>query len=251
MRPSTPHACIPAGDGPFPTVLYIRGGWVVGSIDVYDSSPRALCELTKAVVISTDYRYAPANHFPTAHDDTFTAYKYVLENADKYKGDKKKVAVVGESAGGNMAAAIRIEAKEKGIQEPVYQVLVYPVCNYDFTTASYQSNETTKPLSAEGMKWFFKYYLAQPEDGNNPRLSILQARDVKSVAPATIIGAEIDPLLSEGQAYAEKLKAAGVPVTYKMYPGVTHEFFGMGAVIDEAKEAEQLAADGLTAAFAK
>ena len=161
------------------------------------------------------------------------------------------MAIVGESAGGNMVASICIQAKEKGIQEPVYQVLVYPVCNYDFTTPSYQSNAATKPLSAEGMKWFFKYYLAQPQDGNNPRLSILQAPDVKGVAPATIIAAEIDPLLSEGQAYAEKLKAAGVPVTYKMYPGVTHEFFGMGAVVDEAKEAEQLAADGLTGAFAK
>jgi len=150
-----------------------------------------------------------------------------------------------------MTAAICIEAREKGIQEPVYQVLVYPVCNYDFTTASYQSNDTSKPLSAEGMKWFFKYYLAQEQDGDNPRLSILQAKNVKGVAPATIIAAEIDPLLSEGQAYAEKLKAAGVPVTYKMYPGVTHEFFGMGAVVDEAKQAEQLAADGLTGAFGK
>ena len=246
------RAYIPAGDGPFPTVLYIHGGgWVIGSIDVYDSSPRALCELTKAVVISTDYRLAPKNLFPTAHDDTFTAYKYVLENAAKYKGDPKKVAVVGESAGGDMAASICIEAKEKGIQEPVYQVLVYPVTNYDFTTPSYKSNDATKPLNAEGMKWFFKYYLAQPADGNNPRLSVLQAKDVTGVAPATIIAAEIDPLLSEGQAYAEKLKAAGVPVTYKMYPGVTHEFFGMSAVVDEAKQAEQLAADGLTGAFSK
>ncbi len=246
------RAYIPAGEGPFPTVLYIHGGgWVVGSIDAYDSSPRALCELTKAVVISTDYRYAPANKFPTAHDDTFTAYKYVLENAAKYKGDPKKVAVVGESAGGNMAAAICIEAKQKGMQEPVYQVLVYPVANYNFQTESYKENEHTKPLSAEGMKWFFKYYLAQEQDGNNPRLSILQAPDVKGVAPATIIAAEIDPLRTEGMQYADKLKAAGVPVTYQMYKGVTHEFFGMGAVVDEAKQAEQLAADGLKGAFAK
>ena len=233
-------------------MLYIHGGgWVVGSIDAYDSSPRALCELAKAVVISTDYRYAPANKFPTAHDDTLTAYKWVLENAGKYKGDTKKVAVVGESAGGDMAADICIQAKLKGLQEPVYQVLVYPVCNYDFTTASYKSNETTKPLSAEGMKWFFKYTLAQEQDGNNPRLSILQAKDVSGVAPATIIAAEIDPLLSEGQAYAEKLKAAGVSVTYKEYKGVTHEFFGMGAVVDEAKQAEELAAEGLKGAFGK
>ena len=246
------RAYIPAGDGPFPTVLYIHGGgWVIADLDVYDSSPRALCELTKAVVISTDYRQAPKNKFPTAHDDTFTVYKWVLQNAGTYKGDTKKVAVVGESAGGNMAAAICMQAKEKGIQLPVYQVLVYPVANYAFDSQSEKENEKTKPLSTEGLKWFYKYYLAQPEDGNNPRFSLVKAKDLSGLPPATIIAAEIDPLRSEGMELAEKLKAAGVPVTYEMYKGVTHEFFGMGALIDEAKQAEQLAADGLKSAFAK
>ena len=246
------RAYVPAGSGPFPTVLYIHGGgWVISSLESYDASPRALCELTKAVVISTDYRLAPANKFPTAHDDTFTAYQWVLKNAGTYKGDPSKVAVAGESAGGNMAASICLEARKKGIQMPVYQVLVYPVANYDFTTQSYQENEKTKPLSSEGMKWFFKHYLAQPEDGNDPRLSILQATDFKGLPPATIIAAEIDPLRTEGIQLADKLKAAGVPVTYKMYPGVTHEFFGMGAVVDEAAQAEELAAAGLKQAFGK
>ncbi len=101
------RAYIPAGDGPFPTVLYIHGGsWVIGGIDAYDASPRALCEMTKTLVIFTDYHYAPDNKFPTAHDDTMRAYKWVLDNAGKYKGNPKKVAVAGESAGGNMAASI-------------------------------------------------------------------------------------------------------------------------------------------------
>ncbi len=131
------RAYIPAGSGPFPTILYVHGGgWVIGSVDAYDASPRALCELTKAVVISTDYRKAPKNKFPTAHDDTFTAYQWALKNAGTYKGDPSNVAVVGESAGGNMAAAICMEAKQKGIQIPTCQVLVYPVANYDFTTQS-------------------------------------------------------------------------------------------------------------------
>ncbi len=246
------RAYIPSGDGPFPTVLYIHGGgWVIGSIDAYDASPRVLCEMTKATVISTDYRLAPDNQFPTAHDDTMQAYKWVLDNAGKYKGDPKKVAIAGESAGGNMAASICLEARKQHLQMPLHQLLIYPVCNYDFTTQSYQENAATKPLSAEGMKWFFKYYLAKPEDGNDPRLSILQATDFKGQPPATIIAAEIDPLRSEGMAYAEKLKAAGVPVTYQMYKGVTHEFFGMGIVIDEAKQAETLASTELTKAFAK
>ncbi len=246
------RAYIPAGSGPFPTILYIHGGgWVVGSIDSYDASPRALCELTKAVVISTDYRQAPADTFPTAHDDTFSAYKWVLANAGQYKGDVKKVAVVGESAGGNMAAAICVEAKQQHVQEPVYQVLVYPVAGYNLETKSYKDNETTKPLSAEGMKWFFKYYLSKPEDGNDPRIDLVAKADVAGVAPATIIAAEIDPLLTEGKEYADKLQAAGVPVQYKVYSGVAHEFFGMGAVVDEAKQAEEFAAEGLKAAFAK
>ncbi len=246
------RAYIPEGDGPFPTVLYIHGGgWVIASLEAYDASPRELAELTKAVVISTDYRQAPANQFPTAHDDAFSAYKWVLANAGQYKGDPKKVAVVGESAGGNMAADICIEAKQQHLQEPVYQVLVYPVAGYDFNTKSYQDNATTKPLSAEGMKWFFKYYLPKPEDGNDPRINLLAQKDVSGVAPATIIAAEIDPLLTEGKAYADKLQAAGVKVQYKVYDGVTHEFFGMGAILDEAKQAEEFAAEGLKSAFAK
>ena len=214
------RAYIPAGDGPFPTILYIHGGgWVIGSLEAYDASPRALAEMTKAVVISTDYRLAPADTFPTAHDDTFSAYKWVLANAGQYKGDTKKVAVVGESAGGNMAADICIEAKQQNVQEPIYQVLVYPVAGYDFNTKSYQDNETTKPLSAEGMKWFFKYYLAKPEDGNNPRINLLAQKDVSGVAPATIIAAEIDPLLTEGKGVRRQTRSGGREGPVQDVPG--------------------------------
>ncbi len=134
---------------------------------------------------------------------------------------------------------------------PVHQLLVYPVTNYAFDTQSYKENETAKPLSAEGMKWFFKYYLNSPDDGNNPRISILRSNDFKGLPSATIINAEIDPLRDEGEAYGEKLKAAGVPVTRKLYKGVAHEFFGMGAVVDEAKEAMTFASQQLKSAFAK
>ena len=243
---------IPKGDGPFPTIFYIHGGgWVIADLDVYDSSPRGLCEMTKAVVISTHYRQAPEFKFPAAHDDTWAAYQWVLQNASKYKGDPKKVAIAGESAGGNMAASICFMAREQNVQMPLHQLLIYPVTNYAFDTASYKSNEASKPLSAEGMKWFFNYYLASPEDGANPRLSILRRDDLKGLPPATVIAAEIDPLLSEGKAYADKLQAAGVPVTYQLYPNVTHEFFGMGAVVDEGKAAMTLASQQLTAAFGK
>ena len=149
------------------------------------------------------------------------------------------------------AESLRPGQGAEHVQMPVYQVLVYPVVGYDFETKSYKDNETTKPLSAEGMKWFFKYYLPKPEDGNDPRINLLQVKDVTGLPPATVIAAEIDPLLTEGKAYADKLQAAGVPVQYKMYSGVTHEFFGMGAVVNEAKQAEEFAAEGLKGAFAK
>lgn len=242
----------PAGSGPFPVVLYIHGGgWVIADLDTYDASARGLCEMTKAVVISTDYRKAPENKFPASHDDTWTAYQWTLENAGKYKGDAKKVAVAGESAGGNMAASICLTAKERNAQMPVHQLLVYPVVDGDMNTPSYKANENTVPLSAKGMKWFAEKEFASPADADNTRFAVLRSTNLKGLPPATIIAAEIDPLLSEGKAYADKLKAAGVPVTYKMYPGVTHEFFGMGAVLDEAKDAETVASNELTKAFGK
>ncbi len=246
------RAYIPAGDGPFPTVLYIHGGgWVIGSVDSYDASPRALCEQAKVVVISTDYRQAPSDRFPAAHEDTFNAYKWVLANAGQYKGDTKKVAVAGESAGGNMAAEICIRAKQENIQMPVHQLLIYPVVGYAFETQSYKDNETTKPLSAEGMKWFFKHYLNKPEEGNDPRINLTQVKDLKGLPSATIIAAEIDPLLTEGRELNDRFEAAGVPVKYKMFTGVTHEFFSMGAVVNEGKEAEEFAAIQLKAAFSE
>ena len=150
-----------------------------------------------------------------------------------------------------MAASICLMAKEKGIQLPVHQLLIYPVTDHSTATASYKENEETRPLSAKGMKWFFGYELEKPEDGDSPRFSVLRSQDLKGLPSATIIGAEIDPLRSEGKAYADKLQAAGVAVSYKLYSGVTHEFFGMGAVLDEAKEAETFAAAALTKAFGK
>lgn len=242
----------PAGEGSFPVIFYIHGGgWVIADIDVYDASARALCEMTKALVISTEYRKAPEHKFPASHDDTWATYQWTLENAAKYNGNPKKVAVAGESAGGNMAASICLMAKEKNAPMPVHQLLIYPVTSSAMDTESYKENENTKPLSAKGMKWFLGYELANPSDGDNPRFSVLRSSDLKGLPPATIIAAEIDPLRSEGKAYADKLKAAGVSVTYKLYSGVTHEFFGMGAVIDEAKDAEKLASSELKRAFEK
>ncbi len=240
----------PKGEGPFPLVLYIHGGgWVIADLDTYDSSPRALANLANAVVVSTHYRQGPEDKFPAAHDDTFAAYQWVLKNPKVLNGDPKRIAVVGESAGGNMALAVALQARDKKMQMPVGLVLVYPVAGYDFDTPSYKENADAKPLNRAMMKWFFQHYMKSPADAKNPLLAPLAHADLAGMPPTTVITADIDPLRSEGQALAEKMKAAGVKVDAKNYDGVTHEFFGMAAVVDEAKQAEQQAAEGLKRAF--
>lgn len=215
---------------------------------VYDSSARTLTNAANAIVVSTDYRQGPENRFPAAHDDTFAAYQSVLVNAQDFNGDASRVAVAGESAEGNMAASIAIRARDEGVSLPVHQLLIYPVTNYAFGTPSQQANTDTKPLSTAGLTWFYERYLNSPEDGANPLFSVLRA-NLQGLPPATVITSDIDPLRSEGAAYAQRLRDAGVDVNYRNYPGVTHEFFGMGAVVAQAREAVAQAAQRLKAAF--
>ncbi|MBF9254247.1 alpha/beta hydrolase [Pontibacter sp. 172403-2] len=237
---------------PYPGIVYYHGGgWVIASIDAYDASARALSEKTGAVVVSVGYRQAPEYKFPTAHNDSFAAYKWVLSNASSLNIDGTRVAVAGESAGGNLAAAMCLMARDQNVQMPVHQLLVYPIAGYDFNTPSYIKYAKAHPLSKSLMQWFFDKYLRSPEDGDNPLISLVQATDLASLPPATVINAQLDPLQSEGQEYADHLEAAGVAVTAQVYEGVTHEFFGMATVVPEAKEAQELAARELKEAFEK
>jgi len=239
----------PEGQGPLPVVVYFHGGgWVIASTDVYDSSPRALANLSHAIFVSVDYRLAPENKFPAAHEDAFAAYQWVLANAASFNGDPARVAVAGESAGGNLAASVSLMARERKVQMPRHQLLVYPIAGYDFETASYQENAQAKPLDRPMMKWFFEQYLNSPADAKDPRISLVDA-DLKGLPETTLITAQIDPLRFEGQLLGERLKKAGVRVEQKNFDGVTHEFFGMGAVVPEAKEAEQLAGARLAKAL--
>ena len=242
----------PQGDGPFPVILYIHGGgWVIADLDTYDSSPRALANGTGAIVLSMHYRQAPEYKFPAAHEDAYGAYQWVLKNGHRWGGNTKNVAVVGESAGGNLAAAVCIMAQADGIQPPVHQVLIYPIADTKTDTASYVENADAKPLNAAMMKWFLDHTFANKEDANDPKVALLQAKTLKGLPSTTIITAQIDPLRSDGEALAKKLKSDGVEVAYKNYDGVTHEFFGMGAVVDEAKEANAFVSSNLKAAFGK
>jgi acetyl esterase/lipase len=240
----------PAGAaGPLPVVLYIHGGgWVIADLDVYDGGPRALAKAANAIVVSIEYRHAPEAKFPAAHDDANAAYKWVLANAAKWGGDPTKVAVAGESAGGNMAVNVAIAARDQKLQAPVAVVAVYPVADSNMTTGSKVDRATAKPLNTPMLAWFFTNTLAKPGDALDPRLNLVAA-DLKGLPPTTIVLAEIDPLHDDGANLADKLKAAGVQTEVKDYAGVTHEFFGMGAVVAKAKEAQDFVAGKLKGAF--
>ncbi|MCJ8167362.1 alpha/beta hydrolase [Pontibacter sp. E15-1] len=240
--------------GALPGIVYYHGGgWVIAGIDTYDASTRALAEKVGAVVVSVAYRQAPEHMFPTAHEDSFTAYEWVVNNAASVGIDPARIAVAGESAGGNLAAAVSMMAKMRNVQLPIHQLLVYPIAGYDFNTPSYMQYSNAKPLSKPLMKWFFDKYLSTPADAQNPWISLVKApmSSLQGLPSATVINAEIDPLQSEGQTYAARLKDAGVKVTSKVYKGVTHEFFGMAAVLPQARDAQELAVTELKEAFAK
>ena len=238
-----------SGTGPFPVIVYYHGGgWVIANKDVYDGGARALSKLANAVVVSVDYRQGPENKFPAAHDDAYATYEWVLANASSIKGDVKRVALAGESAGGGLAIATAIMARDKKAQMPLAIVSVYPIAGTDTTTASYVENANAKPLNRAMMSWFFENYLNGAQDRSDPRVNLVAA-NLSGLPPVTIINAQIDPLRSDGELLAEKLRAAGVTTEQRTYDGVTHEFFGMGNVVDKAMQAEQMAADALKRAF--
>lgn len=240
-----------AGDGPLPIIVYYHGGgWVIADIDTYEASALALAAKTNAIVASVEYRHAPEHKFPAAHEDSFAAYKWVLENAGQWGGDPMRVAVAGESAGGNLAANVAIMARDQNVQLPVHMLLVYPVAGTDMNTPSYIANQNASPLSKGGLGWFFNHVLAKPEDAKSPMLNLTTMVDLTGLPPATVITAEIDPLMSEGKMLADKLQAAGVKTTYQNNEGVTHEFFGMADLLDDAKRAQDVAATDLKDAFA-
>jgi len=239
----------PAGSGPFPVIVYFHGGgFVIANLDTYDASARGLTNGAGAIVVSVAYRQAPEHRFPAAVDDAFAAYRYVVANAASFGGDPKRVAIAGESAGGNLAAVVAILARNHGVQMPIHQLLVYPEVNQTFDTDSVEQNITTIPLNEAALFYFRGYYLNNSSDIGNILASPLRA-DLHRLPPATIINADIDPLRDDGANYAAKLKASGVPVTRTVYSGVTHEFFGMGAVVDKARAAMAQANAALRAAF--
>ena len=240
-----------AGSGPLPVIVYYHGGgWVIADIDTYESSTMALAKKAKAIVASVEYRHAPENKFPAAHEDSFAAYQWVLKNAGQFGGDPQRVALAGESAGGNLATNVAIMARDQKVQAPVHMLLVYPVAGTNMETESYKKNANAMPLSKGAMEWFVENTIRNKQDLQNPMLDLVGKADLKGLPPATVITAEIDPLMSEGKMLADKLKGAGVAVTYQNYDGAAHEFFGMDAVVADAAKAQDMAAKQLRDALA-
>jgi acetyl esterase len=235
-----------------PVLVWLHGGgWTIGSLETADRTSRALANAADCIVASVDYRLGPEHPFPAAVDDCDAAARWVLRHARELGGDPRRVAIGGDSAGGNLAAVTTMVAREGGDTscEPfVFQLLVYPAVEVEYDTPSMRENATGYFLTVDSMRWFYDHYLG-PADPRQWRVSPLLAPNLGGLPPALVITAEFDPLRDQGIAYAKRLADAGVVVDSRLYDGVFHGFFGMQDAIDVAREAFDEAAAALRAAF--
>ena len=217
----------PGGSEPLPLLVYFHGGgWVVGDLDSHDETCRLLCNGADAIVVSVDYRLAPEAPFPSGLEDCYAATQWVCENAAELGGDADRVAVGGDSAGGNLAAAVCLLARERGGPSLRHQMLVYPVTDSDFDRPSYLDNAEGYFLTRGMMQWFWGHYLADDSQASDPLAAPLHG-DLAGLPAATVITAGYDPLRDEGVAYAEKLGAAGVEVEHREFKEMIHGFVSL------------------------
>lgn len=240
----------PEGAMPKPGLLYFHGGgFVVCDLDSHDATCRELANGADCVVVSVDYRLAPEAKFPAAPEDCYAATCWVAREASALGIDANRIAVAGDSAGGNLAAVVALLCRDQGGPALVHQLLIYPVTDHRFDTRSYRDNATGYFLSAQMMRWFWHHYLESEKAGDNPLASPLRAADLRGLPSTTLLTAEYDPLRDEGHAYAQRLKKAGIPTSYTLYPGVFHGFFGMTAQIPRARQAVDESCAALRKAF--
>jgi acetyl esterase len=231
-------------------VFYHGGGFVLENAMSTDASSRALAGTSGFIVIAPDYRLAPEAKFPAAPEDALAAYSWVLANAASFGGDPARIAIAGEGAGGMLAVDTSMAARDRKLPMPAAQILITPAAGIDMKTASYLQDAAARPWSEKAVRWAFSVFLTDPAEASDPRIDMIGKGTMDGLPPTTIITAEIDPLRSDGERLGGKLKLATVPVEMRDYPGVTHDFFGMGAAVEKAAQAQHFAADRLKAAFA-
>ncbi len=235
----------PGRAAPRPALVYFHGGgWVLCDLDTHDVVCRAISRRAEAVVVAVDYRLSPENNFPVAVEDCYAATRWVASNTGRLGIDPRRIAVGGDSAGGNLAAVVALKARDEQGPALALQVLVYPVTNLSsFDTPSYAEFAEGYFLTKSQMEWFRDSYLAVSVDAKQPYASPLLATDLHGLPPALVITAECDVLRDEGEAYAKRLENAGVLVTCSRYPGMIHPFFSMPGAIAQANQAiDQVAA---------
>jgi acetyl esterase len=227
----------PDAAGPLPILVFFHGGgWVLGDCESYDIPCRALANGAGCIVVSVEYRLAPEHKFPAAPEDCYAAAVWTVRNAGSIGGDPARVAIGGDSAGGNLAAAVAQMARDRGTPPLSFQLLIYPVTNCAFDTPSYRANADGYLLTKNAMEWFWGHYLASPSDGAKPYASPLRASTFANLPPALLITAEYDPLRDEGAAYGARLKEAGVKVLHSDYAGTIHGFFSLPHILDQGKK---------------
>ncbi len=241
----------PAGDGPFPVVVFFHGGgWVIGGIESHDGTVRSLVNKTGAVFVSVDYRLAPEHRFPAAPEDCYAATVWTVEHAAELNVDASRLAVAGDSAGGNLAAVVPLMARDRGGPAIAFQLLVYPCTDFDVEAyPSMSDNREGYFLTQDAMVFFYGHYV-EDADKTNPYAAPIKAESPAGLPPALVITAEFDPLRDEGEAYAARLREAGVPVTATRYDGQIHGFFSMTAMLPRAVDAQDEAAAALRTALA-
>jgi acetyl esterase len=228
----------PRQETPAPAFIYFHGGgWVLGGLDSHDHICRSLANAVPCTVFSVDYRLAPEHKFPAAVDDAFAATAWIADHAEELKIDPARIAVGGDSAGGNLATVVAHLAREHSGPHLVYQLLIYPATDMRMSSPSIEENAEAPVLNKAVMQWFVNHYLNDAADYANALASPLLATDLSGLPPAFIITAECDPLRDEGEAYGELLEKEGVPVEVRRYAGMPHGFFSMAGGLDTARRA--------------
>jgi len=239
-----------SADAVLPVLVFFHGGgWVVGDIETHDTVCRHLANRAECAVVSVDYRLAPEHKFPAAVEDSFAATLWVADNAAALGVYPARLAVGGDSAGGNLAAAVSLIARDAGAPRICYQLLIYPATDAAMRHESIARFAEGYVLTRPTMRWFYEQYLRDPSDAADWRVSPLVAPDLARLPPALVLTAGYDPLCDEGDAYAARLTAAGVPVQHRRFPGQIHGFATNGKIIRAAESALDEAAAALKQAW--